>query len=201
MHTLQLDFLGPFRTRKEGAKRYVLTCVEQYSRFAWLFDVSDKRPTSMLDHIFDHIFMVFGIPNNLITDRGMDFTSKDTEGILKQLGINHTQTSPYHAQSNGVAERTHQEVLQMMRKVCEHSLDWQQHLPAIQLALNSSVQSSHGQTPAQVFFGWIPKTAIMHQIPQHYDDSPRGLKLEQSEQYKETFQKIYQTQHKRLNAQ
>ena len=195
MHTLHLDFLGPFRTRVDGAKRYVLTVVEQYSRFVWLFDIPDKRPISMLDKIFDHIFMIFGSPNNLITDRGMDFVSGYSEGILKQLGINHTQTSPYHAQANGLAERSHQEVLQIMQKVCEHSLDWQRHLPVIQLALNSSQHASHGQTPAQVLFGWLPKMALMQQVPQRYDDTPSAQRLErQSMIYRQIFQKIYQNQ-------
>ncbi|QQP40844.1 Putative LOC101858828 [Caligus rogercresseyi] len=46
----------------------------------------------------------FGVPNELSSDGGPEFTSIDTKEFLQKWGINHRISSAYNPQSNGRAE-------------------------------------------------------------------------------------------------
>eukprot|EP00061_Rhincodon_typus_P018437 g47606.t1 len=50
-------------------------------------------------------FAIYGLPEGLITDNGMSFTSREFEYFLKSNSIRHIRTAPYHPWSNGLADR------------------------------------------------------------------------------------------------
>ena len=50
-------------------------------------------------------FSQYGIPVELISDNGTQFTSQEFENFVKTLGIKQIQTAAYHQSSNGQAER------------------------------------------------------------------------------------------------
>lgn len=49
-------------------------------------------------------FAIFGVPEELSTDGGPEFTAKETESLLQRWGVRHRLPSAYHPQSNGRAE-------------------------------------------------------------------------------------------------
>ena len=69
------------------------------------------------------IFSRMGLPLQILTDRGTQFTS----GLMKQLtfiiGIHHLRTTAYHPQSNGMLERLHATLEAMLRKATALGLD------------------------------------------------------------------------------
>ena len=52
------------------------------------------------------VFMNFGLPEQIVTDNGSAFTSKECETFLQRNGIQQIRTAPNHPASNGQAERT-----------------------------------------------------------------------------------------------
>ena len=50
-------------------------------------------------------FARFGIPTTVITDNGPQFDSQDMKEFAKAYEFQHTTTSPYYPQANGLAER------------------------------------------------------------------------------------------------
>ena len=50
-------------------------------------------------------FSQYGIPVQLISDNGTQFTSQEFKNFIKTLGIKHVRTAAYHQSSNGQAER------------------------------------------------------------------------------------------------
>ena len=46
-----------------------------------------------------------GIPNQIVTDNGPQFTATEFEQFCKNNGIHHILTAPYHPNSNGEAKR------------------------------------------------------------------------------------------------
>ena len=47
----------------------------------------------------------YGIPEQLISDNGTQFTSHEFAEFAKQNGIKHILVAPYHPRSNGQPER------------------------------------------------------------------------------------------------
>ena len=51
------------------------------------------------------VFCRYGIPQQLVSDNGSQFTSEECCKFMKANGIEHSLVAPYHPRSNGQAER------------------------------------------------------------------------------------------------
>ena len=51
------------------------------------------------------IFFVFGLPEQVVTDNGSQFVSEEFSTFLRNNGIRHFKSTPYHPSTNGAAER------------------------------------------------------------------------------------------------
>ena len=61
---------------------------------------------------------------------------------------------PYHPQTYGLAERLHQAIMHMIRKLGEDKkADWPSHLAAIVHAYNDTLSAVTGYSPHYLMFG------------------------------------------------
>lgn len=86
-----------------------LILIDNYSK--WLDVIPMKSTTSekTIDKLRS-IFSYTGLPEELVSDNGPQFTSVTFKDFMKSMGIKHTLTPPYHPSSNGQAERAVQVV-------------------------------------------------------------------------------------------
>ena len=76
------------------------------------------------------------------------------EEMCKILGIKKLQTTPYHPQTNGLVERLHQMIMQMIGKLEEDKkADWPSHLAEIAHAYNATHLSVTGYSLHYLMFG------------------------------------------------
>jgi len=92
-----------------------------------------------------------------LTDQGPDFMSKLFTEMCKLLEIEKLCCTPYQPRANGLVERANKTIQSMLKAfVNEIRDDWDDYLPYVQFAFLSTVQSSTGYSPSQLFLGRSP---------------------------------------------
>ena len=77
----------------------------------------------------DNVYARFGLPDKIITDRGVQFDAEFFRELCKQLGIKLSMTSAYHPQANGGTERVNREVQFYLSVYCiNNPKSWAQAL-------------------------------------------------------------------------
>ncbi len=87
--------------------------MDYYSNWPVLVEVPNTGPPATIE-AFEQIFADYGIPKELITDAGINYSSKPFWDFCKFVGVEHRVTSSYHHQSNGKAEQMIQTVKHML---------------------------------------------------------------------------------------
>ncbi|CAF4217405.1 unnamed protein product [Adineta steineri] len=80
---------------------YILVCTDYVTK--WFEEKTLARATeqSIVNFLFEYIFTRFGVPREIVTDQGAQFTSKLVSGIVEKYKIKHRKSCPYHPQANG----------------------------------------------------------------------------------------------------
>ena len=102
MERLNMDFKGPLPTSTRN--RYLLTIIDEYSRFPFAFPCPDMTATTVIKCL-SKLFSTFGMPSYIHTDQGSNFMSEELKSYLNSHNIATSRTTPYNPQGNGQIER------------------------------------------------------------------------------------------------
>ena len=94
------------------------------------------------------LFTRYGVPDQLVSDYGMQFTSLEFETFLKGNGIRHITSSPFHPATNGLAERFIQTFKQALKSAKATKMIINKHLNTFLLGYRNASQSTISATPA-----------------------------------------------------
>ncbi|KAL4007301.1 hypothetical protein ACER0C_001153 [Sarotherodon galilaeus] len=136
----------------------ILTVVDRFSKAAH-FIALPKLPTALETArlLTTHVFRLHGIPMDIVSDRGPQFTSRAWKEFCMQIGAKVSLSSGFHPQSNGQTERTNQELEAALRCVVSHNqTTWSEQLPWIEYAHNCLTSSATGLSPFEASLGYQP---------------------------------------------
>ncbi|RVW68713.1 Retrovirus-related Pol polyprotein from transposon 17.6 [Vitis vinifera] len=102
--------------------------------------------------IRSHIICRYGVPHELISDRGAHFRA-EVDTLLQEYGIRHHRSSAYRPQTNGAVEAANKNIKRILRKMVETSRDWSEKLPFALWAYRTSFRTSTGATPYSLVYG------------------------------------------------
>ncbi|XP_059049470.1 uncharacterized protein K02A2.6-like [Achroia grisella] len=104
-----------------GGNSYLLA-VDYYSKYPELCYLESTTSTSVIINL-KRIFSRNGIPETLISDGGPQFSSTQFKEFSIKWEFDHIFSSPEHAQSNGMVERTIQSVKRLLCKSLHENKD------------------------------------------------------------------------------
>ena len=108
----------PFEFKGE----HYLALADYYSDWIEFDKMRDQTATETIDLILKQ-FSQWGLPNEIVTDCGKNFDSKEFSQFCQRKQIKHTRSSPHHYQSNCKAESAVRIIKSILRKTENSALN------------------------------------------------------------------------------
>jgi hypothetical protein len=170
---IHADLFGPIvdATRKSA---YILCINDAFTKYAVVTSISNKDTQTIAKAIFEEWFCKFGIPAQIHMDGGKEFVNKMLAESCELLNVQHSKTTPY-PQCNSQVEVFNKTVKKYLASyVDETTLNWDEFLPALMLAYNTSYHSTIATFPFELLFGVRPRLPSLPAPEiqcQHYGES------------------------------
>ena len=117
----------------------VLVFQDHFTEHVLVYVTPNQTAKTVTKFLYGGYMSIFGAPARLLSDQGTSFTSSIIEELCKILVIQQLWTMPYHPQTNGLVERSHQTIMHMIRKLGEDKkANWPSHLAEIAHTYNAT---------------------------------------------------------------
>ncbi len=148
-----VDIVGPIAPLSESKKRYILTLVDYATRYPEAVALSSIDTETVAEALLE-IFSRVGFPEEILSDRGTQFTSALMKEICRLISVRQLITSPYHPICNGLVEKFNGTLKTILKKLCsERPKDWDRYLPAVLFSYHEVPQDSTGFSPFELLYG------------------------------------------------
>ena len=115
------------------------------------------RSTATVIKSLAHLFILFGLPIYVHSDRGAAFITRDLMDYLVKRGIAGSRSTLYYPAGNSQVDRTNKTIWKTVQlMVCDQKIpieNWQDVLPNALYAVKSLLRTSTNSTPYERFFG------------------------------------------------
>ena len=135
--------------------RTLLIGVDYYSNYPEVDSLAPATSRTVITAL-SKWFSRYGAPEEVVTDNGPQFASREFACFAAEWGFTHTTSSPYYPQSNGKAEKTVGTIKRLFTKCKETNtsefralLDWR-----------NTPSEATGVSPAQMLMGRRCKTML-----------------------------------------
>ena len=147
-----IDCVGPLPKARSG-NQYLLTIMCSATRFPEAIPLRNIKAKTVAKALIKFFTMV-GLPEEIQSDRGSNFTSGLMQQVVYELGVKQILSSAYHPESQGALERFHSTLKTMIRAFCfDHQTDWDEGVHLLLFAAREAVQESLGFSPFELVFG------------------------------------------------
>ncbi|KAH8323652.1 hypothetical protein KR059_011225 [Drosophila kikkawai] len=167
----------------------LLVFLDAFSKWVELVPLRKATATHLERAFRERILSRFGVPRTFVCDNGTQFTGRSFQKFCQSLGMELQHTAPYTPRQNPT-ERANRTIKTMIAQYLDggQQNEWDQLLPEISLAINSSVSDTTGFSPAFLVQGReprLPKTLYDEVTPGR--GTPEISPTERSEQLRNIF--------------
>lgn len=173
---IAMDYVGPVPESKSGNK-YFLVLTDLLSKFVVTKAVPDCTSLTAAKFLLYDVFLIYGVPLEIITDNGQHFSSSLYKSLLTLTGCCHVKTSPYNPRANGLCERHNATLVPNLVSLSNTSRsNWDEKLGPTTFNYNTTRHASTGFTPFELMFARFPRLiadlpsapSISSHLPQYH---------------------------------
>lgn len=148
-----VDLIGPIQPATDRGNRYILTLVDFASHYPEAVPLKGIETEKVAEALID-IFCRIGVPKEMLTDQGTQFTSELMAETSRLLSFRQLTTTPYHPMCNGLVERFNGTLKQILRRLCaERPKDWDKYLSAALFAYCDATKESLSFSQFELVYG------------------------------------------------
>jgi len=185
--------------------KILFLAVDDFSNYIIAIPLTSATSEELIKAIKNHIISPFGIPKFIRSDEQPGiYNSKEFFAFFQELGIELQATAVASPFSNGRAETTIKIFKHAARKYFYQRqciTKWDEHIPIITTALNSSI-NSYGFAPEEIMFGHrLENRFALVDLPQLNDTNPTNTEaaidvfLTRVAEIRSKYDKIKSTKH------
>ena len=176
---VQIDFITDLPVRNKRGQEpttlrtgCIMVCSDTLTKMIHLVGFK-KVPNSYetAQAFLMNVFRLHGFPIQITTDRGVQFTSKLWEDLMRIFKIEYTPATTNHHESAGQVERNNQYVETYLRCFLSSydNEQWMEYLYLAEFCYNNSVHASTQQSPFMALYNYQvhmnPQTAgLVHSL-------------------------------------
>ena len=155
---VHMDLFGDLRS-SSGGNKFIVVITDSFSKWTEVVPIPNKSAEEVGRAYFERWLCRYGASEALVTDCGREFCNQVVQEICKLWGCDKLRTTPWHPQTNSLAERYNKSIINYMKCALdnESTLDWETRLPMLQLSFNAHVHRATKETPFYMMFGRDPR--------------------------------------------
>jgi hypothetical protein len=199
MRLLAMDTIVMGSVAKTSKAKYIQVLIDHHSRYVWA-QATPTNTAAAAINVLKNAFTTLTPPANsrFITDNGTNFISKEFNRFLKQHNIQHSYTSTYHPQTNGLNEKVNHTIITRLKIAINEKpkRKWSTLLPEVIYSYNATIHSVTGFAPKYLLFGITDNTQTESNLT-----ADRKLAVERTEAFKKKKKSKYDKTHKHIDLE
>ena len=148
----RIDIIGKISPKSSNGHEYILIVIDYFTKWVEATSYAGLTSARVAKFIKSHIIYRYGVPYELISDRGTHFRG-EVDTLVQEYGIQHHRSSVYRPQTNGAVEAANKNIKRILRKMVETSRDWSEKLPFTLWAYRTYFRTSTRATPFSLVYG------------------------------------------------
>ncbi|KAI3635414.1 hypothetical protein MIR68_006551, partial [Amoeboaphelidium protococcarum] len=151
-----LDFIGPLPMTVNG-NQWIITAVDHVTRWPVAKALPEATAENIAQFIYSEIMINYGLPTEILTDRGRNFLANSLKRYLQMMKVKHLKTSAYHPRTNGKVENLNGSIGKILAKCVKGAVHkWDEFLDEALFHLRCKVHTVTQFSPFKLLYGFEP---------------------------------------------
>jgi hypothetical protein len=120
-----LDIIGPRNPPSLQQHKFIVTAIDYFTRWYEAATLRTMNTSQVIAFLNSNIITHFGIPDYLVFDNALYFSSLEMSEFTLEKGIKLNYSASYYPQGNGLAESTNKNLIKIIKRtVVENHKNW-----------------------------------------------------------------------------